>query len=181
MKKTKSQEFLEKLVNEIGGEIHDESKWNEIKKGQKGSYSTSAGLPTHNRAYFTYKDLPFEVDFYSQQEITIQINLKPPSKMFIGHKNFFTKIFSFGVKIGNPDFDKKYSLEYITEETAKKLINADFRANLSQLEPFIAIKLTRKEYLLLKDVNLSKYTVAQAIQDFDHFINIYNLIKNLES
>lgn len=164
----KTIDFLKFLQSKIGGEL---------------DYVAAAGTERWKidipRLLFEFNDEHVRFEIKNKTELFINVYTVPPHFLKIRHENFATKLLDkvhlhSEIKIGDEEFDDKYIIEFAIPEIASKTMTAEFKNCIQNLEPFKIFQMTKRDYILLKDIN-KHYDVDNAEEDIKNMVNIVKI------
>ena len=164
----KTLDFLKFLQSKLGGEFDYKSKI--------GYEDTSSRLSVP-RLVLELGGEHIRFEIMNKTELYINVYTKPPHFLKIRHENFATKLLDkihlhSEVKIGDTEFDDKYIIEFAKKEIIQKTMNSTFKECITNLEPFKRFEMTKRDYILLKDISLKKYDVEDAEHDIRNMLKI---------
>jgi len=167
-----TDDFLKFLQSKLGGEFDYQTKI--------GYESTKFAIP---RLLLEYNGEHVRFEIQNKTELYINVYSKPPHLFKIRHENFATKLLKkvhlhSEIKIGDQEFDDKYIIEFVTPEIAQKTMNPEFKACLTDLEPFKRFQMTKRDYILLKDIN-KEYDIDDAESDINNMVKIVKNCKEV--
>jgi len=164
----KTIEFLKFLQSKIGGEL---------------DYVAAAGTERWKidipRLLLEFNDEHVRFEIKNKTELFINVYTVPPHFLKIRHENFATKLLDkvhlhSEIKIGDEEFDDKYIIEFAIPEIASKTMTAEFKNCILNLEPFKIFQMTKRDYILLKDIN-KHYDVDNAEEDIKNMVKIVKI------
>lgn len=160
----KTIDFIMQIQAKFGGKIDYRS--------QMIPNSKDSGFP---RLLIDFQGFHLRFEIQNKTELYINVYQKPPHLMKIYHENFMTKLLDkislhSEVKIGDPDFDDKYVIEFTKLKIAQKTINSEFKECIINLEPFKLFQMKKRDYIMIKDIS-NAYNLSNAESD------IWNMIK----
>ena len=166
-------DFMKFLQSKLGGEFDYKSKF--------GYESKAFAMP---RLILDFGGEHVRFELMNKTELYINIYTKPPHFLKIRHENFATKLLDkihlhSEVKIEDPEFDDKYIIEFAKKEIIQKTMNSTFKECITNLEPFKRFEMTKRDYIILKDISLKKYDVEDAEKDIMNMVKIVKSCKKI--
>ncbi len=161
----------------------DSLKFLQSKIGGELDYVAAAGTERWKidipRLLFEFNDEHVRFEIKNKTELFINVYTVPPHFLKIRHENFATKLLDkvhlhSEIKIGDEEFDDKYIIEFAIPEIASKTMTAEFKNCILNLEPFKIFQMTKRDYILLKDIN-KHYDVDNAEEDIKNMVNIVKI------
>lgn len=103
----------------------------------------------------SYQGLSFFLDIPQGRKLLIVAQAKPGYRILLSPESDYTRrADELGVsdetKIGRSEFDTRYVIRD-EEKKADAMLTEDVISLITELEPFVELELTRREYRLLKD------------------------------
>lgn len=170
----KAIEFLKFLQSKLGGEFDQKVIFG------KSDVNIDAVIP---RLLLDFQGEHIRFDLQASPELIIKVYHKPPHLLKIYHENFTTKLLDkvhlhSEVKIGDPDFDDKYVIEFTQTEIAQKTIMSEFKECIANIEPFKIFQMTKFDYTISKNIN-NNYDVDAAESDISNMLKIVNICEEI--
>lgn len=172
----KTIEFLKFLQSRLGGELDHKIIFG------KSNVSFDVGIP---RLLLDFQGEHIRFDLQASPELIIKVYHKPPHLLKIYHENFATKLLDkvhlhSEIKIGDPEFDDKYVIEFTKKEIAQKTIKSEFKDCIANLEPFKIFQMTKLDYTISKNININNsYDVDNAESDISNMIKIVKICEKI--
>ncbi|MFN8611553.1 MAG: hypothetical protein U0931_28675 [Vulcanimicrobiota bacterium] len=103
-----------------------------------------------------YQGIPLDLKALGERQWLVVLHARPSARLRLSAESDYTKqLDKMGIsdetKIGDPHLDDNYVIRAETAEAKEILGNPVVRKALADLDPFLELELTHKEYRLIKD------------------------------